>query len=465
MAMDKKTLPLYHFQALPSPTSHVAETAKLKHNQKQRLCRGLAFTVLLLWIASRYLRDVVSVALGDEPTWPIPPDVSVEWCAIWTDNDHIATVEGFPYSAFANFELPLSAPGLFLLARGVPDAYNGFATGNINYLQSTDTRDSITVNITALYRQPKYLNASKTCLLTREDDEIGVGLFTNWQSDSTRRLAENPKLRFNVTVTFPATGDGSPLALTQFATDLPNLSQTFDDLSNVRFEQLVLTSQLAAIHGKALSANNASIFTSSGPIKIGSLVASDVSVVTSMGSIDGAYIASSSLTLETTNSPITADVTLSSDAANKDDAPTTMRMATSNGAITSKITLLSSSESGGAFNISANTVNSPLGVTVLAAPIDAIIALSSSNSQGQASVSLPTTYEGAFSAFTTNGNVDVFLADPQAKDPTGKGRDRRIDWGEKERLQKTGRVGWSDEGRGRGTVQVAASSGPVTLTF
>ncbi|KAJ7616945.1 hypothetical protein DFH06DRAFT_104794 [Mycena polygramma] len=462
-----KPIPFNHFEDLPAPAaSQSAETTGPKHSKKRLRFRGLAFTVLLLWIGARYLCADVSVALynKEEPAWPIPPDVSVEWCATWTNNGDVAIAEDFPYSASANFELPLSAAGVFLLARSVPDGHSVFATGNVHYLQSTDAGDSITVNITARYRQPEYLNASETCLLTRVDDQIGVGFFTNWQGNSLRRLEES-KLCFEVTATFPATEDGSPLVLSQFSTDLPNLSQTFDDLSNVDFEQLVLASQVASIDGKALSANNASIFTSSAPIQIGSLVANDASVVTSTGSIDGAYIAFNSLTLKTTNSPITADVTLSSDAKNRDDTPATLRMLTSNGAITSKITLLSTSESGGAFNMSANTVYSPVDITVLAAPVDAVIALNTSNSQGQASVALPTTYEGAFTAFTTENSVDVSLADPEAKDPAGKGRHRRIDWEEKGRLRKTGRVGWSNEGRARGTVQVAASSGPVTLQF
>ncbi|KAJ7610044.1 hypothetical protein DFH06DRAFT_1016851, partial [Mycena polygramma] len=387
--------------------------------------------------------------------WPIPTNVSVDHCAEWSDNGEtdpdVAIADGFPYSASANFDLPVSAEALFLLARSVRHhghhGQNIFSTGHVNYLQSTEAGDSITVDITAFYWHQKHLDAAKACLVTR-DEQTGVGFFTNWKGDHHRRhrREHHQKLRFEVTVTFPSTEDGSSLGIKQFLTDLPIFSQTFEDLTNVDFGTLDLKSAIAGIRAESLVANNASL-------------------TTSMGSIEGTYNASNSLTLETANGRINVDVTISNDVDEDDGAPAELRMRTSDGSILSNITLLSSSESGGAFNISARTAHAPVGVAVLAAPVDARIALGAFTALASASVSLPPTYEGTFTAHTSLASVNVLLKDEKVEDPAGKGRERKLEWEQVGPRGKSGRVGWSEEGMARGSVHVATALAPVTLEF
>ncbi|KAJ6516722.1 hypothetical protein C8R47DRAFT_1063398 [Mycena vitilis] len=473
--MDSKT-PL-QFEDLPAPASQAGEsTRRPKHSKKRRVFRALAFSAFLFWVGAHYHRGGDSMDLygDDEPAWPIPTNVAVDHCAEWSDNgetDPDTTVaDGFPYSASANFDLPVSAEALFLLARSLRHDHHGhhgqniFSTGHVNYLQSPDAGDSLTVDITAFYWHQKHLDAAKACLVTR-DEQTGVGFFTNWKGDRHRRHRRDhhQKLRFEVTVTFPSTEDGSSLAIKQFLTDLPIFSQTFEDLSNVDFGTLDLKSAFASIRAETLLAENAKIHTSLGSIQIGTLVTNNASVSTSMGSIEGTYNASNSLTLETANGRIDVDVTLSNDVDEDEDAAAKLRMRTSNGSILSNVTLLSSSESGGAFNISARTAHAPVGVAVLAAPLDARIALGAFTSLASASVSLPPTYEGTFTAHTSLASVNVLLKDEKAEDPAGKDRERKFEWEQVGPRGKKGRVGWSEEGMARGSVHVATALAPVTL--
>jgi hypothetical protein len=76
-------------------------------------------------------------------------------------------------------------------------------------------------------------------------------LQTKWEGE--RRREEHQKLRFDVTVTFPRTEDGSALSINRFLTDLPIFSQTFADMSNVAFDKLYLKSALAAIRAEVCS--------------------------------------------------------------------------------------------------------------------------------------------------------------------------------------------------------------------
>jgi hypothetical protein len=101
---------------------------------------------------------------------------------------------------------------------------------------------------------------------------------------------------------------------------------------------------------------------------------------------------------------------------------------------------------------------------VLAAPLDSNITLSATTNLGAITVKLPTTYEGSFSAATSMSSLAVDF-DENAQDPTGKGRKRTMEY---ERIYKTvarGSIGWSEEGKTRGSVGARTSMAPVTLEF
>ncbi|KAF7346802.1 54S ribosomal protein L16, mitochondrial [Mycena sanguinolenta] len=462
--MDTK-IPL-QFEDLPSPG--------LAHRRGILQAQALQETQTLLWFGARYfqinLREPSeSVAFIEDHPHPLPPDMVVDHCEEWSDigdTDPDVMVDrdiDFPHYADASFELPVSADTLFLISRNSnPRHRRGvYAGGHVSYVQSEEVSDSVKVDITAYFWHEKILGSSKACLLKRDEDQTGVGIFTrsDGKDHRHRRRSEHERLRFDVTVTFPSTEDGSSLAINRFFTDLEIFAQTFADFSHVNFGKLQLKSVIGGLHAESLSAGNASINTAVGSVKIQSLVAPEAFISNAMGPIEGTYNGSK-LTLTTSNGAINVDVNLHND----DDDAAQLKMHTTNGPIQGNVNLLSSKEDPASFNIAARTAHGRVGVDVLSAPLNSNITLQATTAIGAAEISLPPSYEGAFSGSTSLGSVDI-AADGEVEDPAGEDRERKIEFSEVGRNRKVGRVGWSDEGMARGKVSVVTSMAPVRIQF
>ncbi|KAJ7478249.1 hypothetical protein FB451DRAFT_1032641, partial [Mycena latifolia] len=369
--------------------------------------------------------------------WPIPSDVAIDHCAEWSNVGELDADEEFPYSADTSFELPVAANTLFLLSRHLGRGF--LVGGRVIFLQSEDVSDTVNVDVTAQFWHQEHLDATKACLLAHDGDKSGVGLF--WEADHPRDRKRHNALRIYVTVTFPQTDDGALLAINNLSTDLQIFTQIFGDVSSVAFKTLELKSSLGGVFSE-------------------SLVAEHADVHTSMGAIEGTFNASHGLVLRTSNAPIFVDVNLAHTDANK---PARLLMTTSNGYINGNISLLSSGDAPAAFDVIARTANAPLSLSV-AAPPAANITLRATTAIGAASVALPASYEGSFAASTSLSSVTVNI-DENAEDPSGQGRERRVDWDANNRGHAKGRVGWDEEGMGRGSVSVRTSMAPVTLKF
>jgi hypothetical protein len=122
------------------------------------------------------------------------------------------------------------------------------------------------------------------------------------------------------------------------------------------------------------------------------------------------------------------------------------------------------SKDAGTFDITARTANGRLGLAVLSAPVNSNITLRATTALGSADVYLPPTYEGSFRAHTSLSSIDVKV-DDEVEDPAGEGRTRRTEFDQVRRGMSTGRVGWSDEGMDRGSVDVRTSMAGVRLEF
>ncbi|KAJ7661758.1 hypothetical protein B0H17DRAFT_1093877 [Mycena rosella] len=454
--MDSKT-PL---QDLPAPVSHTMEPSTHKKCKKRRLFRAVVFSALCLWLGSRYLGLGSSATIDFhrvETSWPIPSDVSVDHCAEWSHVGESDAVEDFPYSADTSFQLPVASDTLFLLSRSVGRGV--FVAGRVNFLQSEDILDTVQVDVTAHFWREEHLDGAKACLLSREKDQNGIGIFSKWDGGGHRD--RHDKMRFEVTVTFPQTSDDSPLSINNLSTDLHVFTQVFGDMSNIAFKSLAIKGSVGGIHAESLSTGNASIRTSVGPIRLQSLIAESADISSSVGPIEGTFNSSNTLILHTSNGPINVDVNLSN---NENKQAAKLRMHTSNGYIQGNINLASSKKSDAAFDITARSSNARLKLDVLTAPIASNITLRATTSVGSAAVKLPTTYEGSFTASTSISSVAVTV-DQEAEDPAGKGRARRMETDDQRRGTVRGRVGWSDEGMKRGAVSVRTSLAPVTLEF
>ncbi|KAJ7230024.1 hypothetical protein GGX14DRAFT_538287 [Mycena pura] len=460
--MDSKTA--FQTQDLPAPASHVPKPAPRKRCSKgRRLLRVVGLSALMVWIGARYFSETSRFSHWQQTTisdleWPFPPDVEVVKCAQWSDNDGSDAFydKDYPYSADASFKLPVSSDTLFLLSRSVARNHGGvISAGEVEYIQSDDVSDNVKVDITARYRDQEYLDATKVCLLTRDGDQNGVGIFTKWEGKGRQR---GHTLQFKVTVTFPSTDDGSPLSISNLQTDLEIFAQKFGDMSGVEFKAMSLKSVLAPILADYLSVEDAKFTTTLAPVNIQALVAERADVVTSLGSIEGTYNASKSLTLTTSNAPIKVNVNLFND---DDDDVVRLQLLDSNGPIEGNISLFSTLDAS-AFDVSARTANARLALDVLAAPVDANIAVRAATSLGAASVKLPTTYEGSISATTSLGSVKVKF-DTETADPSGAGRTRIGRVEQVRRNMVRGRVGWSEAGLSRGVVDVTTSLASVDL--
>ncbi|KAG6897711.1 hypothetical protein C0992_011921 [Termitomyces sp. T32_za158] len=176
---------------------------------------------------------------------------------------------------------------------------------------------------------------------------------------------------------------------------------------------------------------------------------------TSNGEIMGSYNASKSLTLQTSNAPIHADVTVANDM----DYVSDLALHTSNGKIDTRVHLESETH-GGRYMVTATTSNAPLAVAFPSSPLGSTLKVLASTSNGHASLSLHPTYEGQFSMTTSNGASSIIRHD--VVDPSGKGRVRQVLTNSFGRNVLSGRVSWSNE-EGPGRVELRSSNAPITI--
>ncbi|KAJ6598593.1 hypothetical protein B0H10DRAFT_2231652 [Mycena sp. CBHHK59/15] len=477
--MDSKTA--FHEPAAEPGLAYyaVAETDRPRTCNKRKFLKAIGFGALTLWALSQLARlhsrpvFFERAQMSLQP-WPVPSNVVIDHCAEWSDG--VTSGSEFPYSSDVGFELPVSSETLFLISREAMRRGSIFSTGRVNYVQSDDASESVTVDITAFYWTEEHLNAAKACLLKRDGNENGVGIFVRISSPQTSAEVIYPisdqvgsgyprekhdKLRFEVTVTFPRASDDLPLAINNLSTDLGIFSQTFGDMSDIVFKSLSLKAALAPIYAESLYAGNATLKTSLGSIKVQSLLAENADIQTSMGPIEGTFNASNTLSLVTHNAHIIVDVNL---VNAQDEKPAKLHMSTSNSLLQSKITLEASKKIDPAFDITARTSNAGLDLAVLAAPIDSTVTLHATTSIGRAAVVLPPTYEGSFRAATSLSPISVKV-DEKAADPKGEGRTRSVEYVQLRHGMAHGTVAWSPEGKTRGAVTVRTSLSPLSLEF
>ena len=133
---------------------------------------------------------------GSAIEYPMPPDIDIKYCTDWSPNPEFDfealhdQLEDRPrsssftrvresHSSRASFDLPLSSDTLFFLSRGA-------TAGAINIVQSPalgdQKADVARVVVVAKYWRPSALDDVRVCSITRQQGEVGVGIFVSFVS-------------------------------------------------------------------------------------------------------------------------------------------------------------------------------------------------------------------------------------------------------------------------------------------
>ncbi|KAJ3531475.1 hypothetical protein NM688_g7570 [Phlebia brevispora] len=309
----------------------------------------------------------------------------------------------YPYVANTSVDLPVSSDLLYLLSSGALS--NGVVEVTADGPSDSDVA---TVDVKLLYHHSEILEKAHVCLLQREEGKNGVGIFTpkHWHHHQRRDPHHSPF--FAVKVSLPEPSGEEPLKINAFETNMSGFLHTLGDLDGVvDFETLVLRSANHPIFAKSVFAHVADVGTSNSPIY-------------------GNFTTSDSLILRSSNSPIVTNVTLINDGAA--DHATKLVMRSSNGHISSNLTLLSSTDdhTGGKFDVSVASSNSPIGIVYVDAPVDSVQKFLGHTSNSPARLTAHKTFEGKFFLRTSTWFPINVNHDDTVEDPAGKGRSRDV---------------------------------------
>ncbi|PPQ88963.1 hypothetical protein CVT25_005062 [Psilocybe cyanescens] len=375
----------------------------------------------------------------------------------WNDSNVMDSTDdlNFRYASEASFDLPLSSATLFLISRG---ENLGGAVRVVTSEEQAD--DSAKVLISLRYYEEKVRDWTKVCLLSRDEDEDGVGVFTPlWRGGrrSDRRLHT---VNYQITVTLPAlVSEASPLQIKHLETDLPNTAHRLEDLSNVSFDRISLRATNGPIDLEVRLTALLRYLLLTEMMVLQSLTTQSSSIATTNGHITGTLSSSLLSRLTATNGPIKVRVNLTS----TEQSNATFVAHTTNGPIQADISLISTAGTGGTFHVSTTTTNSPLSVKFPTSPVGSTLHLEAKTTNSPAVVSLDSAYEGSFSLLTSRYFHPRLHVNEEVEDPSGKGRQRRVDVKEVKRGEVYGDVLWGDEPQAKGAVIVSTTNSPVSL--
>ncbi|KAI6027112.1 hypothetical protein EDC04DRAFT_172069 [Pisolithus marmoratus] len=351
------------------------------------------------------------------PTWPTLPRPQFN----------------YPYGAYTTFTLPVNADSLYLIGRGA------YQHGRVRVKQSDNIESgTVRVDVRAAYYEQRALARVTLCKFSRANNEHGIGIYTpEWGWTYNYR----DQVQVHITFTFPvALVPGTPLHIKRFDADTSQFSFSVTDLwETMLFDDVILRT------------TNSHINVTSIALKHGSFISSN-------GYIAGHYNASGSLKLATSNDKTKATVSL----LNEHALATELDMQTSNSVIQSEVTLSAPSNTGGAFEISARTSNSPISLRYADAPLDSVLASRVITSNSDACVKMHNTFEGSFELTTSNSSSSVRVRRGD-EDPTGRGRQRVVAQHRTGNVT-SGTVSWGPGVRyPRGSTSVRSSNGRVSL--
>ncbi|KIL63997.1 hypothetical protein M378DRAFT_78834 [Amanita muscaria Koide BX008] len=434
----------------------------------RRFCTAFAFAILLwvlisaliqsLLVVTKYSSQLVSIVSDSrifidihcvpfQDEWPsdedflIPPDLERVRC-VWGDEigqdtklkasfkQILQAPLTFPFKVQEKFELPIDSENLFFLSRGV---YSG---GRIKIKRSRKASDVAKVKVRLEYLRPGTPRIAKVCQFKRGDGETGLGVFTP-------EIPKYPQhnLAVYITVGLPKSNSSDYLHIKKFETDMPNFTQLLGELGkDVFFDEISLKSANGGIVAKSIVAQQGRVETSNGPVALNDATFGSFDVISRNGPISGVFNATGSLILKTSNDRIAGKVYIDTEIL---------------------LNHFQKGSTGGDFDVTASNVNGLVKLRITDAPVDSKLDLQARSKNAPVDVMLHPTFEGDFEV-SSNFLLPTVHVKQGVRDPSGQDRDRSVQLSRQGHLAK-GNVSWSDEGKGRGHVELETSYSPAVL--
>ncbi|KAK2467427.1 hypothetical protein APHAL10511_000662 [Amanita phalloides] len=433
----------------------------------RRFCTAVGWAVAIWLLLASLIQSVILVAqfntiseeLPADEDFPIPPELERVRC-VWGDQ-HSGQIPlkasykqilraplTFPFKREEKFELPIESDALFFLSRGV-------YSGGVVKIKTSDKHDDVArVKVRLEYLQPGGPKIAKVCQFKRDDGGNGIGVFTPFHA----RYPRHHNLKFFITIKLPKSNSSDLLHIKRLETDLPNFTHLLGDLgkAGIFLEDVSLRGANGGIIAGSLLAQKGLIETSNGPVVVHLTSLGPFEVTSRNGAIQGAFNATGSLILRTSHDRIKGPVFLNTD----DSGSASLELTTKDSIIDTDVRLQTDS-TGGDFEIVATTSNSPLRVRIREAPLDSKLSLNAKSSNSPVDVVLHPAFEGDFEVSTVHFWPSVSV-NSAARDPSGGGRVRDVQVS-RNKNHVSGSVSWSDEGKGRGRVDVKTTNSPAVL--
>ncbi|KAF7297895.1 Ankyrin repeat family protein [Mycena chlorophos] len=375
------------------PTHRKFSTHKRRRRQRRiifvaaSVLLNCLLVLLLLRRGRRSIQDDTHVGivvpeepLPHHPIEAVKPDPGLGRCvrrAQWSNATLLPSGAAFAYESSARFGFSDPSMAMFLLAQGA------HASGHLDIHPSSTELPYLLV--TARSHSLAVRDRANVCLMERDKDGLGVGVFTPNAFDEQ---GPQDKLEFDLALYLPTAGRrGSSPPLYNLETSLPLFAHNLHSLKDaIEFQELHLKSRNAPIVADSVYARNATIRTTNAHIQ-------------------GSFDASAHLSLITTNALIDTTVTLHSTTIFK---TTELVMQTRNGQLESAINLLTTSATGegGNFNVSAHTADAPLVISFPKSPARSTLNFNGVTSNARADVWLNHAYEGRFALLSNIVLVD-----------------------------------------------------------
>lgn len=353
-----------------------------------------------------------------------------------------------PGSRSLQFALPVDKPILIhsnvSTDRATLPGFSGHLHVDVN--RDRNVSDAL-VAVTVHYSTYDLFRETHVCLM-KSDNRTAVSLYVPESMEASDALS------FNITLLLPHVVSPRPLRLDRLSTSLPYFNQSFGHLETVRFKKVLIEGASSKVTFDYIKANK-------------------LSVKTTEQEVSGTFNISDTLTLDTINGPIYANITLKN--CGRPDKPTFMSLDTGNGPINANISLLVSEkyqlfppvpvEFHPNFATKARTFNAPMALAIAHAGRASRFFLSAQNSQAPVDVALDALYAGTFDLQAKSDAVHVRTG-PVAGAP---GAERlAVVYDHETHSRMLGWVGRGerpamDDRKKEGHVEVMSSLSPVTL--